>query len=120
MSQKPWGEMFNTSAAEVPVPMLADFILSFLNDSQEFNQFHGTESLAYGKLDGWLEPEFRFTVRRQDMHMHPGLFSREKIEPIIAISKNRRTHNRTVTEPGCTFNRGLNNAACEQTSPWMR
>jgi hypothetical protein len=80
------------------LPTVADFILSFLNDSLKFVQLGGAESLADGQFDFRFEPELRFAFWRNHMDVHSRLFPREKIKPIAAIPKNRRTHLRKIAE----------------------
>ena len=48
------------------------------------------EILRQGDLR--LKPKLRFPVRELHMHMHPGLFSGEKVKPVGAVAKYGWTH----------------------------
>jgi hypothetical protein len=79
--------------------MIADFILSFLNDLFQFVQLGCAETFVDGQFDFRLQPELRLAVRRNHMDVHPRFFTREEIKSVISIPKNRRTHLGTIPNP---------------------
>lgn len=61
-----------------------------LYDNLDFFDLVPRESVIPGQFDLWLQPEFRFTIRVHDMHVHSTLFSHEEEKPIALFAVNRR------------------------------
>lgn len=73
----------------------------------QFSEFHGSQSLVHGQFYLRFKPELRFTTRREHVHVHPRLLSREEKEPILPISEYRRTHCGNLAKSAIASNGGL-------------
>src|SRR5215212_4333544 len=95
--------MLVTSASEVAVPGVSDLIFVLHDQLANPTQVAVAELVVPRELDLGLKPEFGFTIRRQDVDMHPGLLPGEEKEPVGPLSEDRRTHRAHSTRGAADF-----------------
>jgi hypothetical protein len=91
-SQKPWGETFVTSAAEVPGPSGSDFIDVLFNQFPGFAYLFPIQAVVHRKFRSRFKPKLRFPVRMLHVHVDSRFLAREKVKPISANPQNGWTH----------------------------
>jgi hypothetical protein len=102
--------MFVTSAPEVRLPSVADFIVMLLNESFRDPDLPRSHTGILRQFDCRFQPEFRLTTLTVHMNVHSCFLAGEKIEAEPSRSKNCRAqqcplsmfsvYGSVVTRPG--------------------
>src|SRR5437870_2587011 len=87
-SQKPFLEMWVTSAAEVLVPGIVDLLKMPIDDPLGVSELACRQAGLRRQFDSRREPEFRLAVGMRHVHMHSRLFARKEEEPIRTVADN--------------------------------
>ena len=98
-SQNPFGETFDTSTAEVPVPSGADFISVFLDQGLCCQNLSVIQIMILRQSYLWLKPVFRFPIRASHMHMPAKFFAGEEVKPVITGAKKSWGSFHELTRP---------------------
>jgi hypothetical protein len=91
-SQKPNGDIFETSTSEVFSPSASDFIGMYLHKQFRRPNLPLCKTVVICQRYRRLQPEFGLAIRTLHMNMHTGFFTREKVKPIAAVTEYRGTH----------------------------
>jgi hypothetical protein len=82
--------MFVTSAPEVLLPSVADFIVMLLDKSFRDPDLPGGHTGILRQFDCRFQPEFRLTALTLNMNVHSCFFAGKEIEAEPSCSKNCR------------------------------
>src|SRR6267142_1340933 len=85
-SQKPDGDTFATSTAEVSCPGCTDLISMLLNDLASCVYASPSEPIVGCQFDPRLQPELRFAAGMLHVYVRPGLLTREEVEPVATYA----------------------------------
>ena len=90
-----------TSATEVVVPCIFDFLNVSLNNYLRFSLLLRRQTGLRSQSNMWRQPKLGFAVRMRNMHMDALLFTGEEEQPKLSITHNGGGHIATVAE--CSF-----------------
>jgi len=74
----------------MPEPGCPDFIFSLPNQVKDSTDLVLRQPVIAPEFDLRLEPEFRFSLTRLDMHVHPALLPREEEGSEATLAENGR------------------------------
>src|SRR5437773_9563852 len=87
-SQKPFLEMWVTSAAEVLVPGTADLLKMPIHDPLGVSELACRQTRLRRQFHARRKPELSLAVGMRHVHMHSRLFARKEEEPIRTVADN--------------------------------
>jgi hypothetical protein len=87
-SQKPWGEMFATSTAEVRLPGFADFVFMFFYEAKRGVELARFKAIVFREFNIGLEPKLCFAFGCLHVYMHSNFFAREEVEAVWSVTEN--------------------------------
>jgi hypothetical protein len=98
-SQKPCLEMLVTSAPEVVVPSIFNFLQMSLDDDLRIRELPRRQAGRRGDMNGWGQPELGLAIRMSHMYVDARLFTREEEQTERTVPHYSWCHAATVTDP---------------------
>jgi len=90
--------MFVTSAAEVVVPSIFNFLQMGLNNALRIGELSRRQACRHSDVNGWGQPELSLAIRMSHMYVDARLFTREEEETERTVPHYSWCHAATVAD----------------------